>query len=140
MKTVLTSIAISLLFGCIGKEQKESSISPVVEEEPKLTLDSTWNHFSLMWKRDSLGEDGYRNQHCSFDSANNTWLINNANFVKYGRKSIDAILGTPNGMGYDYEGDSLFVMAYLIKKERTLLIYFDRNKKVEFIRQSLSRQ
>ena len=86
--------------------------------------------FSINWKKDSLGLNGFRMRHYKFDKKTNQWLINGVSFKNYNKTKIIALLGTPNSrISAIEEGSS--ILFYMVKNKANapityLYIYLDQ--------------
>ena len=100
-------------------------------------IDSILTDFSPKWKADSLGQNGFRMSHYSFEKSSNTWLINGLSFKGYSRDQIIKWLGKPRDSGLGIE-DKLLIMSYPIRQgarepDKTLIIYFDSDNNLDDI-------
>ena len=100
-------------------------------------MDSLLANFSAEWRADSLGQNGFRMKHNSFDSINKTWLINGLHFKGHSEEQIIKWLGQPRYSGRHKEDNGL-IMTYAVGQNSKdpdieLLIYFNENDKVDDI-------
>lgn len=100
-------------------------------------MDSLLSRFSMEWKADSLGRNGFRMNNYSRDSVGESCLINGLNFEGYSEEQILKWLGKPNYSGRHKEGNGL-IMNYSLRQgttdpDRELLIYFGKADNVIFI-------
>lgn len=100
-------------------------------------MDSLLSRFSMEWKADSLGRNGFRMNNYTQDSVGKSCLINGLNFEGYSEEQILKWLGQPNYSGRHKEGNGL-IMNYSLRQgtsdpDRELLIYFGKGDNVIFI-------
>jgi len=93
--------------------------------------------FSVKWKADSLGQNGFRMNHYGFDSSTRTWRINDATLKGNNKEKIINLLGEPKSSGLGKE-DDLLIMVYLVRRkgktpEKELILYFDKNNNLDDI-------
>ncbi len=129
MKTTLMSIIlITALVAC------HPSFKPDFTEQE---MDSILSDFSVQWKEDSLGQNGFRMNHYVWDSIAKVRLINGLNFQGYNETQIIKWLGRPSSSGRHFEDNGL-IMGYPVRQDRkepdkALLIYFGPDDKVSSV-------
>jgi hypothetical protein len=128
IKPTLILIISSLLVSC-----RPDSGSAKTEQE----MDALLSDFTVQWKADSLGRNGFRMNNYSRDTINKTCLIKGLNFEGHNEEQIVKWLGQPSYKGRHKEDNGL-IMNYPIRQDTsdpdmTLLIYFDKDDKVSFI-------
>ena len=93
--------------------------------------------FSIKWKADSLGLNGFRANHYSFDKSTKSWLVNGVNLKGYSKEKIIKLLGSPNNKGLGKE-DHLLILIYNIRQDKIeadkeLIFYFDKDNNLNDI-------
>jgi len=140
-KTLTFVLLIATLIAC--QRQTKTNNSSFKEDKneirqlTKQEKDSLLINFSVKWKADSLGQNGFRMNHYSFDSSTRKWLINNATFKGYNKEKIINLLGEPKSSGLGKE-DDLLIIVYIVRQkgktpEKNLILYFDKNNNLDDI-------
>jgi len=116
------------------KDDKKENRQLTKEEKEKNSL---LTDFSIKWKADSLGQNGFRMNHYSFDSSTRKWRINDATLKGYNKEKIINLLGEPKSSGLGKE-DDLLIMVYTVRgkgktTEKELILYFDKNNNLDDI-------
>jgi|GEM_PF-2230086 len=142
-KTLIFILSIATLIACQQQTKTDSSnFKDDKKENRQLTKqekekDSLLTEFSVKWKADSLGQNGFRMNHYSYDSSNRTWRINKATLKGYNKEKILNLLGKPKSSGLGKE-DKLLILVYIIRgkgktPEKELILYFDKNNNLDDI-------
>jgi len=144
MKKTLTFILfIATLIACQRQTKTDNSnFKEDKNENRQLTRqkkgkDSLLTDFSVKWKADSLGQNGFRMNHYSFDSSTKTCIINGLNLNGYNKEQIINLLGKPTESGLGVE-DDLLIMTYIIQHKKniqkeTIILYFDKKNNLDDI-------
>jgi hypothetical protein len=144
MKKTLTFILlIATLIACQRQTKTDNSnIKEDKNEIRQLTKqekekDSLLTDFSVKWKADSLGQNGFRMSHYSFDSSTRKWCINDTTLKGYDKDKIINLLGKPKSSGLAKE-DKLLIMVYIVRQkgktpEKNLILYFDKKNNLDDI-------
>jgi hypothetical protein len=144
MKKTLTFILlIATLIACQRQTKTDNSdFKDDKKENKQLTKqekekDSLLTDFSVKWKADSLGQNGFRMNHYSFDSSTRTWCINGTTLKGYNKGKIINLLGKPKSSGLAKE-DKLLIMVYIVRQkgktpEKNLILYFDKKNNLDDI-------
>jgi hypothetical protein len=106
----------------------------------ELEMDSILADFSVNWKADSLGENGFRIKQYTWDSIARIRYIHGVNFEGYNESQIIRWLGRPSSSGRHFEDNGL-IMEYPVRKldslaDKSLLIYFGPDDKVSRVVES----
>jgi hypothetical protein len=133
MKTlglILTAL-ITTLVAC-----RPSHKPDFTEEE----MDSILFDFSIKWKTDSLGRNGFRVNQYTWDSIARIRYIHGVNFQGYSESQILKWLGRPSSSGRHFEDNGL-IMEYPVQQldklpDKSLLIYFGPDDKVSDVVES----
>jgi len=142
-KTLIFILSIATLTACQHqtktdnsnfKDHKKENRQLIKQEKEK---DSLLTDFSVKWKADSLGQNGFRMNHYSYDSSTRTWRINEATLKGYNKEKILNLLGKPKSSGLGKE-DKLLILVYIIRgkgktPEKELILYFDKNNNLDDI-------
>jgi hypothetical protein len=128
---LILTVLITTLVACRPSHKPDFS-----EEE----MDSILADFSVKWKNDSLGQNGFRVNQCTWDSIARIRYINGLNFQGYNESQIIKWLGRPSSSGRHFEDNGL-IMEYPIRQvdklaAKSLLIYFGPDNKVSDIVES----
>jgi len=144
MKIKLTIILLLLIFvACQHQTKTELSntntrlADTLNGEQSGQKKDSALEYFSIKWKMDSLGQNGFRVKHYNYEEATRTWLVNGMSFKGYSKEKIINILGQPTHSGLGKE-DRLLIMSYILRQNSTepdkkLILYFDKDNKLDDI-------
>jgi len=144
MKKTLTFILFfATLIACQRQTKTDNSnFNEDKKENRQLTRqekekDSLLTDFSVKWKADSLGQNGFRMNHYSFDSSTKTWIINGMNLNGYSKEQIINLLGKPTESGLGVE-DDLLIMTYIVQHKKniqkeTVILYFDKKNNLDDI-------
>jgi len=147
MKKILTFILlIPLLIACRQQSKNDKSslkldlkdkkeFSQLSREEK--VKDSILVDFSVKWKADCFGQNGFRMCHYSFDSSSKTWRINELKLKGYSKEKIIDLLGEPTNSGLGKE-DKLLIMTYIVRQkkktpEKKLILYFSKENNLDDI-------
>jgi hypothetical protein len=102
-----------------------------------LIIDTDLKEFSDKWIADSLGENGFRASHYSFDQNAKSWKIGEYDLKGRNKEEIIKVLGKSTEQGLGKE-DGLLIMVYIVEKCKTLpnkflILYFDKENKLDVI-------
>jgi hypothetical protein len=100
-------------------------------------MDSILSDFSMKWKTDSLGQNGFRINQYTWDSIARIRYIHGVNFQGHDESQIIKWLGRPSSSGRHFEDNGL-IMEYPVRQvdslaDKSLLIYFGPDDKVSDI-------
>lgn len=103
-------------------------------------MDSILSDFSVKWKADSLGQNGFRANQYIWDSIARIRYIHGVNFQGYSESQIIKWLGRPSSSGRHFEDNGL-IMEYPVRHvdslaDKSLLIYFGPDDKVSDVTES----
>jgi hypothetical protein len=137
MKKFAFIIIVIIVIAC-----GQGNDSNCVENDHAMSLiinDSLLKDFSMKWKNDSLGKNGFRMNHYNFLKETKPWEIeiNGLSFKGYSKEKVIDILGKPNDFGFGRE-DGLLMLVYFIRKntntaDKELIMYFDKQNKLHDI-------
>jgi hypothetical protein len=107
---------------------------------PETEMDSILSDFSIRWKTDSLGQNGFRINQYTWDSIARIRYIHGVNFQGYNESQIIKWLGRPSSSGRHFEDNGL-IMEYPVRQvdslaDKSLLIYFGPDDKVSDVVES----
>lgn len=141
-KALILILLILTVIACQQPKSVNDNLKLEKKEHRQLTQhekerDFLLTGFSVKWKADSLGQNGFRMNHYSFDSSTRTWRINNATLKGYNKERIINLLGEPKSSGLGKE-DDLLIMVYTVRgkgktPEKELILYFDKNNNLDDI-------
>ncbi len=143
--TKIQTFILLILFtlGC-REQSKNDNFNSLLQQADTLKInesgqieDSLLREFALKWKADSLGQNGFRMNHYSYDKKMNVLLINGMTLKKYSKEKIITLLGNPTSSGLGKE-DKKLILFYIIRhnksnQDKTLILYFDKDKKLDLI-------
>src|SRR4051794_14133655 len=116
MNKLLTFIVFIFTLAACREQTKTGNPNLAVKQIDTLKFkssipkgDSIWNDFSLKWKADSLGKNGFRLSYYSFEKSTRTWLINRRHLKGYSKERVENILGRATHLGYGRE-DGLLML------------------------------
>lgn len=100
-------------------------------------MDSILSDFSVKWKTDSLGQDGFRANEYIWDSVARIRYVHGMNLQGYSESQIIKWLGRPSSSGRHFEDNGL-IMEYPVRQvdslaDKSLLVYFGPDDKVSDI-------
>jgi hypothetical protein len=112
-KIILPALFLFLISFCYGQKRGES-----------LTT------LSFKWKKDNLGQNGFRMHNYKFNTKTKQWLIIGVNLKNYNKAKIIALLGEPNDRAIAIEEGSS-VLFYMVQNKANapityLYIYLDQ--------------
>jgi hypothetical protein len=122
---LILTILIIIVVAC-----RQSHEPDFTEEE----MDSILSEFSVKWKADSLGEDGFRVNQYTWDSVARIRYVHGVNFQGYSESQIIKWLGRPSSSGRHFEDNGL-IMEYPVRHvdslaDKSLIFYFGPDDKV----------